>query len=127
MSERELRNFMETMDKVVVVDPVVAEVREALLADAPDVVGLLRWAYSQKREHEGEAREARKKSHGLLPEANELYWQIAHDEEGIVHTYSLVIEELEKVVRLTDEPPGWEWADDGFQNPEQWDKPECMP
>jgi len=28
MSERELRNFMETMDKVVVVDQVVAEERE---------------------------------------------------------------------------------------------------
>ena len=110
MSERELRNFMETMDKVVVVDQVVAEVREVLLADDPDVVGVLRWAYSQKREHEGLAREARKKSHSPLSEANELYLQIAHDEEGIAHTYSLVIEEIEKVVRLTDDG-GYEWTD----------------
>jgi len=110
VSERELRNFMETMDKVVVVDQVVAEVREVLLADDPDVVGVLRWAYSQKREHEGLAREARKKSHSPLSEANELYLQIAHDEEGIAHTYSLVIEEIEKVVRLTDDG-GYEWTD----------------
>ena len=36
---------------------------------------------------------------------------------------------LERVFgfRLTDEPPGWVWADDGFQDPEQWDKPDCMP
>jgi len=84
VSERELRNFMETMDKVVPVDETVAEVREALLADDPDVVGLLRWAYEQ------------------------LGYAGGGGEEAVL---GALIERLEKQVCLIDEPPGWEWVE----------------
>jgi len=112
VTERELRELVEPLTQRHIVTGDVRKFRGRLktaLADDPDLVGLLRWAYSQKREHEGLVREARKKTHSPLPEANALYWQIVHDEGGLVHTYGLVIEEIEKVVRLTD--GGYEWTD----------------
>jgi len=111
MSEKRAKGALKAYYKPCVTDCQCPACRtvESVIAAAPDLVGLLRWAYSQKREHEGLAREARKKSHSPLSEANELYLQIAHDEEGIAHTYSLVIEEIEKVVLLTDD--GWEWVE----------------
>jgi len=108
MSEKELREFAKNCAGDYAA-PGVRSLCWSLLEKAPDLVWLLRWAYSQKREHEGLVREARKKTHSPLPEANALYWQIVHDEGGLVHTYGLVIEEIEKVVRLTD--GGYEWTD----------------
>ena len=55
------------------------------LADDPDVVGLLRWAYEQLGYAGGGGEEA---------------------------ALGALIERLEKQVDLSDEPPGWEWVEE---------------
>ena len=83
---------------------------EEASCQAPDVVVLLRWARAEKEKHEDEQQEAQRKRAGILPEADELYAELAYEEEGAAHIYSLVIAELEKTVRLTDD--GWKWVDE---------------
>jgi len=99
MTERKLRYLFRSMHDDYALGGYYKMVAAAM-AEEPDMVGLLRWAYEQLEYAGGGGEEA---------------------------ALRLLIERLEKQVDLSDEPPGWEWADDGFQNPEQWDKPDCMP
>jgi len=102
MSEKRAKAALKTYYKPCVTNCQCPACRtvESIIADDPDMVGLLRWAYEQLEYAGGGGEEA---------------------------ALGALIERLEKQVDLSDEPPGWEWADDGFQNPEQWDKPDCMP
>ena len=99
MSERKLRYLFKSMHDDYALGGYYKMVAAAM-AEEPDMVGLLRWAYEQ------------------------LGYACGGGEEAVL---GALIERLEKQVDLSDEPPGWEWADDGFQDPEQWDKPDCMP